>query len=169
MSVFFEFVFGILSRMRFVMVVPPPERGVRVRLGTRVREIGPGVHFIVPWVDEVETLNVMPQVIDLPDQSLDTQDGTSVIVSGSVEYEITDVQKALLEIQDFESSLVTFGNGIIAQEVYGYVYRGSDTGLFDLQERIHQSLIQYQDEWGIDVVGFYLTSFTKNRVLRLLS
>ena len=99
------------------MAVFPYERGVFLRMGKCKRTLEPGLYFCMPIIDEIQKLDVTPQVINLPNQSITTKEGKTLAVSGAVEYSICDPQKALLEVQNFDASLQNLSMGIIGQYI----------------------------------------------------
>jgi len=167
LNAFIEFIQLIAEQFQLWTTLDPDEAGVRIRWGRKVKPLANGIHYMLPFIDSIRAINIRPQVVDLPDQSLDTEDKVSVVVSGSVEYNVCDAKIALLDIQDFDESLVTFINGIIASVIAETRY--DDCKLYLLQEAIFDQLAEESDNWGIEVTAVYITSFTKNRVIRLLN
>lgn len=66
---------------------------------------GPAVIRVVPWFDSVEVRDVKEDSYNLPTQSVTTKDGKAISFGGAFFYEIEDVQKAVFDVRQFESTL----------------------------------------------------------------
>ena len=69
-------------------------------------ELYPGYHFYWPLIHEIRSCYSTRQELDLPEQILSSVDGETVLVSVSIVYRVTDVVKALIKTQDYESTVM---------------------------------------------------------------
>src|SRR3990167_1845041 len=162
-----DFLQQLFTTLRPWVTITPWERGVRVRLGKYVKELEPGVHLVIPLVDEINTLNVVPQVINLPNQSVMTLDRRSVAVSGGVEYGIRNAKAAYTNVQDFDRSLQTLAMGIIAEYVATHTL--ADCRLEPIRAEVLRGIKEACRGWGLDVRRVYLTDLAEHRVIRLMA
>ena len=73
------------------------------RFGRYTRTLGPGLNLIVPFVDRIGTrMNMMEQVLDVPEQEVITRDNAMVKVDGVVFYQVLDAAKAAYEVANLE-------------------------------------------------------------------
>ena len=87
----------------FWVVIDQYERGVVLRFGKFQREIGPGLHWLIPFgVDAAMTDNVVTRTDSLRNMTFTLRDGVSVVASAVVRYNIRDVKKALLEVEGID-------------------------------------------------------------------
>lgn len=159
---------------RFLSVLPriqqisPNKLGVRILFGKFVKILKPGWYIYWPWIHEVQWAIVKPQVVDLRAQSVGTIDGKSLVVSGAIQYKITDIKKALLEVQDYDKSLETLALGIILEFVKNKTSAlCHDTDL--LKQEILKGIRDAASGWGLKIDKVYITDFDKSRNLRLLT
>lgn len=99
-----EFLISIMDLFRFWVVVDEDEGGVMLRMGACVRELKGGNWYLkLPLhIDMERIIKVAPDTYNLSSQGLMTKDGKQIVVSCIVKFRISDVRKALLEVQDRE-------------------------------------------------------------------
>lgn len=73
--------------------------------GSRTREVGPGLHVWWPLVTEMEIHPVVRQVKSLPEQKLQTSDGTTVVVDAVLIFDIQDLHTFIVENWEADDSL----------------------------------------------------------------
>src|SRR5215204_4492053 len=65
------------------------------RFGRYTRTLSPGLNLIVPFFDRIgRKMNVMEQVIEIPQQDVITKDNATVTVDGIAFYQVFDAAKA---------------------------------------------------------------------------
>ena len=155
----------ILPRFETVF---PYERGVFLRKGKYKRSLEPGLYFCFPVIDEIQKLDVTPQVINLPNQSVTTKDGKTLAISGAVEYSIYDPQKALLDVQNFDASLQNLSMGVIGNYVKQRAYQDciKQNGF---EQEVIERIRDRASEWGLKVSRFWITDLARHHVYRLMT
>src|SRR3979409_2611950 len=69
------------------------------RFGRYTRTLSPGLNLIMPYFDRVgRKLNMMEQVIDVPQQEVITKDNATVTVDGVAFFQVFDAAKASYEV-----------------------------------------------------------------------
>jgi len=77
------------------------------RFGRYTRTLQPGLNLIVPFFDRIgRKVNVMEQVIDIPQQDVISKDNASVTVDGLAFFQVFDAAKASYEIALLEPAIV---------------------------------------------------------------
>ena len=78
-----------------------------------VMELKPGLHWYWPLTSELELIVTARRPVDIPNMSILTKDGKSIIVSAAVVFRINDVIKALGEKNwDVDSTLVDVSQSV---------------------------------------------------------
>jgi regulator of protease activity HflC (stomatin/prohibitin superfamily) len=78
------------------------------RFGKYTRTLRPGLNFIVPFFDRVgRKINMMEQVIDIPEQEVITKDNATVTVDGVAFFQVFDAAKASYEVANLNQAIVT--------------------------------------------------------------
>jgi regulator of protease activity HflC (stomatin/prohibitin superfamily) len=98
---------AILTVFLGVKTVPQGYNWTVERFGRYTKMLMPGLNLIVPFVDRIgRKMNVMEQVIDVPEQEVITKDNASVTVDGIAFYQVFDAAKASYEISSLEQAIV---------------------------------------------------------------
>jgi regulator of protease activity HflC (stomatin/prohibitin superfamily) len=98
---------AILTLFLGVKTVPQGYNWTVERFGRYTRMLRPGLNLVVPFVDRIgRKMNVMEQVIDVPEQEVITRDNASVTVDGIAFFQVFDAAKASYEIAMLEPAIV---------------------------------------------------------------
>src|SRR4029079_7834969 len=69
------------------------------RFGKYTRTLAPGLNIIIPYFDRVgRKMNMMEQVISIPEQEVITKDNATVTVDGVAFFQVFDAAKASYEV-----------------------------------------------------------------------
>ncbi len=78
------------------------------RFGRYTRTLRPGLNLIMPYFDRVgRKINMMEQVIDIPEQEVITKDNATVSVDGVAFFQVFDAAKASYEVANLNQAIVT--------------------------------------------------------------
>src|SRR5260370_12177624 len=76
------------------------------RFGKYTRTLAPGLNIIVPYFDRVgRKMNMMEQVISIPEQEVITKDNATVTVDGGAFFQVFDAAKARYEVSNLDQAL----------------------------------------------------------------
>jgi regulator of protease activity HflC (stomatin/prohibitin superfamily) len=136
-----------------IKIVPQGQKWTVERFGRFTRVLESGLNLIVPFIDRVgRRLQVMEQVLDVPQQTVITKDNAAVIADGVVFFRIDDPAAASYQIQDLESAVVNLTTTNLRSVI----------GSMDLDEtlsnrqRINDVLMGIVDDatnpWGIKII-----------------
>jgi regulator of protease activity HflC (stomatin/prohibitin superfamily) len=135
-----------------VRVVKQYERVVQFRLGRVVGGArGPGIIFIVPFVDRVPRVSMRIVTMPISSQGIITKDNVSVDVSAVAYYRVADPVTSIVAIENVEAAI-----GQIAQTTLrAVVGRHSLDEALSETETINQNIREILDvqtkDWGIEV------------------
>ncbi len=77
------------------------------RFGRFTRTLRPGLNLIVPFIDRIGAkMNMMEQVLDVPNQEVITRDNAAVAVDGVSFYQVLDAARAAYEVKGLENALL---------------------------------------------------------------
>ena len=77
------------------------ERGVIFRLGRVVGAKGPGLFFIIPFIDRMVKVNLQTVTMNVPPQDVITRDNVSVKVNAVVYFRVMDPRRAIVEVESY--------------------------------------------------------------------
>lgn len=150
----------------FWVVMDPYERGIMLRLGLFHRELPPGFHWKIPfgierWISE----NVVPRTERISGLSTTTTDGKSVGFEAVITYQIRDIKKSLLEVNDLKDAIADSCAGIIGTKL-------SDSSWADILhgkalEDVASECRKRGFRYGVEIMSVQLTGIALVRNLRL--
>lgn len=81
-----------INYFKFWRVIPKNKRAVRNRLGKRLKELDPGLHFVFPFeIDHVDACVVEPEWTTSDAVHITTLDLKTISVGPTIKYKIVDV------------------------------------------------------------------------------
>lgn len=134
-----------------IKIVYQYEAGVVFRLGRLEKTRGPGVRFIIPFIDRMRKIDTRVITMDVPSQEAITRDNVTLKVNAVVYFRVMHPESAVVEVYDYR--LATYQ---IAQTTLRSVLGQSELDdLLANREKINQQLQKIIDEqtepWGIKV------------------
>ncbi|WP_029889511.1 SPFH domain-containing protein [Polycyclovorans algicola] len=145
-------VFVVVTLYKGVVTVPQSMEFTVERFGKYRGTFGPGLHWLIPYVDRVaRKMPMMEQVLDVPTQEVITKDNAMVAVDGVVFYQVLDAAKAAYEIHNLEYAVAQ-----LAQTNLRTVMGSMDLDqLLSQRDSINSHLLTVIDEattpWGLKV------------------
>ena len=77
------------------------------RFGRYTRTLAPGLNLIVPYFDRIgRKMNMMEQVVDVPQQDVISKDNATVTVDGVAFYQVFDAAKASYEVTYLDQAII---------------------------------------------------------------
>jgi regulator of protease activity HflC (stomatin/prohibitin superfamily) len=134
-----------------IRIVQEYERGVIFRLGRLSGAKGPGLFFIIPFIDKMQKVDLRVITLDVPSQEAITKDNVTVRVDAVVYYRVLNPSSAIVNVEDYRRATWQ-----IAQTSLRNVIGQSELDqLLSDREAINIKLQQIIDEatepWGIKV------------------
>src|SRR5919106_1632456 len=100
-------VLAVLTLFAGVKTVPQGYNWTVERFGRYTRTLTPGLNLIVPFFDRIgHKMNMMEQVIDIPQQEVITKDNATVTVDGVAFFQVFDAAKASYEVANLHQSII---------------------------------------------------------------
>lgn len=144
--------FVLLCVFLGVRIVPQSEKHVVERFGRLRAVLGPGINFIVPFLDKVaHRISVLERQLPTHKQDAITADNVLVTVDTSVFYRITEPEKTVYRIRDVDAAIATTVAGIVRAEIGTMDLDHVQSNRAALIGKIRDALAQVVDDWGIEV------------------
>ena len=136
-----------------IKVIREYERAVIFRLGRLLGVKGPGMFFIIPFIDSMIKVDLRTRVIDVSKQRLITKDNVTVDVDAVVYYRVSDPQKAIVQVEDYQDATKLLAQttlrDVLGQVDLDYLLSQRD----DLNKRLQKILDTATDPWGIKITA----------------
>lgn len=144
--------FIILCILLGVRIVPQSEKFVVERFGRLRSVLGPGINFIVPFLDRVRhKISVLERQLPTASQDAITSDNVLVRVETSVFYRIIEPEKTVYRIRDVDAAIATTVAGIVRSGIGGMELDEVQSNREALIARIKIQVAESVDDWGIEV------------------
>lgn len=145
-------VFIIVCIMAGVRIVPQSEKFVVERLGRLRAVLGPGINFIVPFLDRVRhKVSILERQLPSMQQDAITSDNVLLQVETSVFYRIIEPEKTVYRIRDVDGAISTTVAGIIRSEIGRMELDQVQANRANLIDAVRSQVAQQVDDWGIEV------------------
>src|SRR5258705_43517 len=97
----------IVTLFAGVKTVPQGYDWTIERFGKYTRTVAPVLNIIIPYFDRVgRKMNMMEQVISIPEQEVITKDNATVTVDGVAFYQVFDAAKASYEVSNLDQAII---------------------------------------------------------------
>ena len=145
-------VFIIVCIFLGVKIVPQSEKFVVERFGRLRSVLGPGINFIVPFLDRVRhKVSVLERQLPTSKQDAITSDNVLVQVDTSVFYRILEPEKTVYRIRDVDAAITTTVAGIVRSGIGEMELDEVQSNRHGLIARIKVQVANAVDDWGIEV------------------
>lgn len=134
-----------------IKIVNQYQRGVVLTLGkfTGIRK--PGLRIIIPIFQQMITVDVRTNTIDVPKQEVITQDNVTVNVDAVVYFNVVDPEKAVLSVANYVYATSQFAQAAL-RDVTGNVDLDSLLSKRDeVSKQIKEIVDKQTENWGINV------------------
>jgi regulator of protease activity HflC (stomatin/prohibitin superfamily) len=161
-----DFLREIWNDLTPIEVVPPYNGGVQLRMGRFLRVIEGGRwYWKVPFADHIITEHTVPRTERLTGLATTTSDGKAIGFDAVITYRISDVQKALLEVNDLKDAIADTCAGIIGTELNERVWADIIHG--NVVESLTAACRRRGWKWGVEIQLVQLTGVAPVKNLRV--
>jgi len=156
-----DFLIGIIIVLLIVVpnivkIAQEYERGIVFRLGKFAGIRGPGIFFLIPFIETARIVDLRVITLDIPSQEVITKDNTSVTVDAVLYFKVIDPQKAILEVANYmhatsqiaQTSLRGVVGSLTLDELLGNANK--------IDSQLHEVIDVATDPWGIKVTAVEL-------------
>ena len=134
-----------------VRVAAQWERGVVLRLGKYHRLCGPGIVYVIPFIESVRFVELRLTTLNIPSQRVITRDNVPASVDGVLFFLVSDPKKAVLEIQNYRFAVSQYSQATLRDVIGGM----SLDELLSEREQIQQRIVEIVEEriksWGLHI------------------
>lgn len=129
------------------------ERAVIFRLGKYQGTKGPGLIFLIPFIDKVERVDLRVLTINVDKQEVITKDNVTVNVDAITFFRVVDAEQAVIQVEQYihATSMLaqTTLRSIVGQVELDELLAERD----QVNKQIQEVIDRHTDPWGIKVVS----------------
>jgi len=127
------------------------QKGVRFTLGKFTGVMQPGWRIVWPIIQSYQKVDIRVKAVDVPDQNAITRDNVTVKVNAVIYYKVADVEKAIIEVEDFQYAISQYAQttmrNIVGEVTLDELLSSRDK----IAERIKEIVDKETDDWGLKV------------------
>lgn len=135
-----------------IKILKEYEKGVIFRLGRMTDARGPGIIYVIPFIERMVRVELRTLTLDIPPQDVITRDNVSVEVNAVLYFRVLDANRAVREVENYltatsQLSQVTL-RSVCGQALLDELLSERDK----INARLQEILDAQTDPWGIKVV-----------------
>jgi len=122
------------------------------RFGRYTRTLNPGLNLIVPYFDRIgRKVNMMEQVVDIPQQDVISKDNATVTVDGITFFQVFDAAKASYEVAYLDQAIIKLTMTNIRSVMGGMDLDQMLSHRDEINERLLRVVDAAVSPWGVKV------------------
>ena len=137
-------------------VVRPTHRALVERLGKYHHFAGPGLHWIIPFIDHIYRVNVTEQMVDADPQEIITNDNLNATVDAQIYFRVREdelsVKNSLYNVYNYQVQIVNLARTTLRNIIGTLTLKSANSERGRINTELHQILSQETQDWGISIV-----------------
>jgi len=134
-----------------IKIVQEYERGGVFRLGRFVGLRGPGLVFLIPFIERMWKIDLRVVTMDVPQQECMTVDNVTVTVDAVIYFRVVNASDAILKVADYKKATYLLGQttlrNVVGQSELDELLAHRDK----LNEKVQVTVDEGTNPWGIKV------------------
>jgi regulator of protease activity HflC (stomatin/prohibitin superfamily) len=143
----------VIVAARAIRVFREYERGVVFTLGRYQGVWGPGLRFVIPFVQQIVRVGLRTVVLEVPTQDVISCDNVSVRVSAVVYFRVIDPGKAIIQVEDYMVATSQLAQTTLRSVLGKHDLDMMLSGREKLNLDIQKALDAQTESWGIKVAN----------------
>ena len=152
MDIFILAVLVIAGFALGIKIVRPTEEGIVEFLGKYSRTASAGFNWIFPRLHKMYRVNITERRVDIDPQSIITKDKLNAEVDGVVYYKVSDAQKAIYQVNNFELSVPSLAKTTLRAVIGKMTLTEANENRDLINQEVEKILDREVSKWGITVV-----------------
>ncbi len=142
---------AVFAGMAF-KIVKQYEQGLIERFGEYKRTTGPGLQFVMPFVEKIKRVDMREIVVDVPPQEVITKDNVVVTVDAVVYYQAVDPKSLIYNVQNFVLAATKLAQTNLRNVIGDLALDDALTSRDIINTQLRDILDEATDIWGTKVV-----------------
>lgn len=143
------------------------QRGIKIRLGRIRGELGPGLHWRWPFIEEFEVADTTERTTDLRPAAATTLDGKPVTASANMIYKVVSPAKMWKTVQSVDDSVKNMALGYLVEAIGSRRWESVVRDRRHIQEWMLAEVNKEFSRWGVRVIKVTITDLVITKQIRL--
>jgi regulator of protease activity HflC (stomatin/prohibitin superfamily) len=142
--------FLFVTLWKGVRIVPQGEEWVVERLGKYLKTLMPGLHILVPYVDNVSyKVTTKDLILDIPEQEVITRDNAVLITNAIAFVKVTDTQSAVYGVTNFQMAVMNLVQTSLRAIIGDMDLDQALSSRDQIKARLKESIADDVSDWGL--------------------
>ncbi len=142
--------FLFLTLWKGVRIVPQGEEWVVERLGKYLKTLMPGLHILVPYIDNVSyKVTTKDLILDIPEQEVITRDNAVLITNAIAFVKVTDTQSAVYGVTNFQMAVMNLVQTSLRAIIGDMDLDQALSSRDQIKARLKESIADDVADWGL--------------------
>ncbi|HKK45306.1 MAG TPA: slipin family protein [Balneolaceae bacterium] len=129
------------------------ERAVVFRLGKYLKTKGPGLIFLIPFIDKIERIDLRVLTINVDKQEVITKDNVTVSVDAITFFRVVDARDAVIQVERYIQATSMLSQTTLRSIVGQIELDDLLANREKINKKIQQAIDEQTEPWGIKVVA----------------
>ena len=142
--------FLLVTLWKGVRIVPQGEEWVVERLGKYMKTIMPGLHVLVPYIDNVSyKVTTKDLILDIPEQEVITRDNAVLVTNAIAFVKVTDTQSAVYGVTNFQMAVMNLVQTSLRAIIGDMDLDQALSSRDQIKARLKESIADDVADWGL--------------------
>ena len=145
----------ILIIFSFIYIIKQFERSIILRLGKYHKQIGPGINYRIPFIDNVLVVDIRERVREFKAERMLTKDNVPVTIDAILRYKIIEdrTNDAILNVENFNEMIQQVSQTTLRNNIGSSVFQDILSKREEINQHIRSIISNEASNWGIEVAG----------------
>lgn len=145
---------AIMILLSGIKTVKEYDQLVVFRFGKLVDCKGPGVHLVIPFMDQVETIDTRIVTVATPESEELTYDNIALKISAVCLFQIVDARRAVTRVEDIHQAMAELTQTTLRSSVGEQSLRKLVADRAKINSSMKEKIEKQAKDWGIKIVSF---------------
>ncbi len=142
----------VLFLVAGIRIVFEYKRALKFRFGKYVKTLQPGFRWIIPFVETIQKVDIRVITIKIISQEVMTEDNVPCSIDGVVFFQITDPEKAVLEVEEYSFAITQLSQAAL-RDVCGKVELDTILSKREEMGKNIKTIVEGETKrWGIEII-----------------
>lgn len=127
------------------------ERLIIYRLGRLIGAKGPGIVFILPFIDKISKVDLRMRAFSVPPQKILTADNAALEIGADLYYRVKDPILSISGVQNLDNATRIFGQTCLLKQVSRHTLGGTEHNKSLVCQDIQDDINKMTLTWGVEV------------------